>query len=306
MTKCLLSIVAVACAFAGLYLLFPNTVFRCALQIERHRAGLKENAADVASDHLVYLEGGGGEPLVLLHGFSADKDSWLQVSRYLTPHFRVIVPDLPGFGESTKDPMANYGYLQQIKRLRAFITALALGPVHLAGNSMGGQIAGIWAARHPDEVRSLWLLAPGGVMGSAPSELVNLLDEGKNPLLVDSAEAYDQVLSFLFVRPPYIPWAVKQRLVADAIAQREFNEKVFRDLHANFLTLEPELRGSKVPTLIAWGDRDRLLDVSGARILGSLMAHAEVDIMRDVGHCPMIERPEASAIRFLRFRGIQS
>jgi len=62
------------------------------------------------------------------------------------------------------------------------------------------------------------------------------------------------------------------------------------------------LKGLPVPTLITWGDQDRLLDVSGADILKSAIPDAEVIVMKNTGHTPMIERPEETAIAFLRFQ----
>ena len=73
-----------------------------------------------------YLEGGQGEPLVLIHGFSADKDNFTRVARFLTPHYRVICPDLPGFGDATRDPSARHGIADQVTRLKAFLGALGI------------------------------------------------------------------------------------------------------------------------------------------------------------------------------------
>ena len=89
--------------------------------------------------------------MVLLHGFGGDKSAWVRVSRYLTPHFRMVAPDIPGFGESSQDPSAHYGIVEQVERIDAFVHSLGLGTVHLGGNSMGGAIAGVYAARHPDD-----------------------------------------------------------------------------------------------------------------------------------------------------------
>jgi pimeloyl-ACP methyl ester carboxylesterase len=90
--------------------------------------------------HIAYLEGGSGEPLVLVHGFGADKDNFTRVARWLTPHYRVIAHDVVGFGESTHLPDADYRYAVQAERVRAFVQALGLARVQLGGNSMGGGI----------------------------------------------------------------------------------------------------------------------------------------------------------------------
>jgi abhydrolase domain-containing protein 6 len=174
---------------------------------------------------------------------------------------------------------------------------------------MGGNIAGIYAARYPSEVTSLWLLAPGGVVTSQPSELskrwaAGEWTAGENPMLIDSVAAFDRVQDLAFVEPPYIPGPIKRVLAERAIAHRAFNEKIFRDVMAFPLPLEPALRGSTVPTLITWGAQDRILHISGAPVLASLVRHGQVAILEHTGHIPMLEKPQESAMQFLHFRGI--
>jgi pimeloyl-ACP methyl ester carboxylesterase len=305
-TRLLLGGLLVVVLLMGLAWWFPQVTLSLARGMERHRAGLAESAVEVANQRIVYLAGGAGDHLLLVHGFGADKDNWVRVARYLTPHFHVIAPDLPGFGESTHDPSARYAIDDQVQRLHAFVEALGLGTFHLGGNSMGGNIAGIYAARYPHEIKSLWLLAPAGVATAQRSELATRLAAGESPLLVDSVEGFDHLLDFVFVTPPSIPRLVKRYLATQAVAQRPFNEKIFRDLLAFPQPLEPALQGFAAPTLIMWGDTDRLLHVSGAAILAALVKDGQLAIMEHTGHVPMIEKPQESARRFLRFRGISS
>src|SRR6478735_3598161 len=99
-----------AVTLAGCDALGPSMT-QTARGIERWRADL-ERKEIVLSDgtRIAYLEGGGGEPLVLVHGFGADKDNFTRVARWLTPHYRVIVPDLVGFGESAHRADVDYHY----------------------------------------------------------------------------------------------------------------------------------------------------------------------------------------------------
>jgi abhydrolase domain-containing protein 6 len=288
------------------YFAFPGLLLRFAQRIELGRAGLESASVEVGGHRIVYLVGGRGEPLVLLHGYAADKSNWVRVAAYLTPFFRVVALDLPGFGESTRDPRSRYAVPDQVERVHAFVQALNLHDVCIGGNSMGGAIAGVYAARHPQEVKCLWLLAPAFVESAAPSELDKRLDRGENPLLVNDVDGFERLLDFVFVRRPQIPRAVAGYLAEQAILNRAFNIKVGRDLAAAPLALEREIEGLPVPTLIVWGDHDRLVDVSGAAILKSVLPKAEVVVLPDVGHIPMVEQPEESAKAFLRFRGLGS
>jgi pimeloyl-ACP methyl ester carboxylesterase len=254
----------------------------------------------------VYLDAGAGEPLVLLHGFGAEKDNWLSTAWQLRGRYRVLALDVPGFGESSQDPEASYAYEQQVARMAAFLDAVGLAaPVHIGGNSMGGGIAGFFAARYPERVKSLWLIAPAGVASAAPSDLFRAIVAGQNPMLTRSTEDFDRLMDMIFVRRPYIPGAVMRIFAEKAAGHRRFNEKIFGDIRQPLVPLEVALKGSAVPTLILWGDHDRLVDVSGAAILGAVMPRSRVVVLKDVGHSPMIEEPRASAEAFLAFQNLQ-
>jgi pimeloyl-ACP methyl ester carboxylesterase len=288
----------------GIYIFFPATVFKIALRIERGMAGFTQHGIDIEGWHIEYLEGGQGEPLLLLHGFGGNKDNWTRIGRHLTPYFRVIAPDLPGFGESTRRPDAIYTAGEQIKRIYAFTRALNLQSFHLAGNSMGGYFAGIYAVTHPTDIKTLWLLAPGGVLSADVSEVHQMIKAGKpNPLIAGSTEEYDRLIDLVFVEQPYIPRSIKKHLVREALENRSLNRKIMNQLKSSVekQALEVLLKGFPRPTLITWGKQDLVLHVSGAGILKSVMPNAEVLIMDRTGHVPMIERPEVSAAGYRQF-----
>ena len=292
----------------ALYFLFPGTVFRILLNSERKSAGLEQKSIDVDNVHYAYLEGGKGEVLLLLHGFGGNKDNWTRIAKYLTPYFRVIAPDLPGFGESSRDKDATYTYTAQVNRLHNFIKALGIRKFLIGGNSMGGNIAGNYTARFEDEIICLWLIATGGVISPQPSELSQMLKSGdRNPLVAGNAEEYDQLLDFVFVKKPVIPGAIKRYLVEEAISHRPLNQIIYKQITSantdNFIPLEVLLKGTQTKTLILWGDKDRVLHMSAAKTLESVMPNAKSIIMENVGHVPMVEKPEDSANIFLSFLG---
>jgi pimeloyl-ACP methyl ester carboxylesterase len=169
---------------------------------------------------------------------------------------------------------------------------------------MGGNIAGAYASRYPEDIKSLLLIAPGGVASSEPSEMFLRLKEGKpNPLVAKSVEDYERLLDFVFVTRPFIPRPIKRLLIQEAIEHQPLNKKIFKQLRsgANVPPLEVLLNGLSVPTLIVWGSQDRVLHVSGAKIIESVMPDARVEIMDAVGHLPMIEKPEETAVLYLGF-----
>jgi abhydrolase domain-containing protein 6 len=298
---------ALILSIIGICYLLPEVTFKFVQNIERSRAGFDQHSIEVADLHIEYLEGGQGDVLILLHGFGANKDNWTRIGRYLTPHFRVIAPDLPGFGESTRNPDADYSFAAQSERLYTFTRALKLKSFHLAGSSMGGAISGTYAAQYPKDVKSLWLIAPGGVASADPSESRSILDEGKtNPLIAENVEGYERLLDFVFVKRPFIPPPIKRYLAQEAIDHYPLNQKIYKQIHnaADTPPLEVALSGLPVPTLILWGASDQVLHVSGGRILQSVMPRAKLIIIEDIGHLPMIEAPKESAKLYLNFLGI--
>jgi pimeloyl-ACP methyl ester carboxylesterase len=300
----LITIAVVIALAIGAIHVFRWPLFNFAMRTQRAKAKLEEKIVHIDGHDVVYLDGGSGEPLILLHGFGANKDNWSQIAPLLTPHFRLIIPDLPGFGDSSRNNDARYGASEQLARLRSFIAELGLGAVHLGGNSMGGYLAGLYAARYPGEVKSQWLLAPAGVAAAEPSEYFQCIERGENPLLVDTPADFKRLIDMCFTKMPYVPRAFQRCLCERNIAERDFNEKIFRDVFTEPLALEKELEGSTVKTQILWGDGDRILHPSGAGILGDTISRAQTIVMDRMGHCPMLERPRETAALYLKFHGV--
>jgi len=280
--------------------IFSSFLFALARLIERGLAGLSKKSIQVDHYEIVYVEGGKGETVLLLHGFGGDKDNWTRFSKYLTKRYHVIVPDLPGFGESSKIWSDQYDIATQVKRLHQYAKKIGLRKFHIAGNSMGGLIAGVYAATYPDEVLSLGLLDPGGVIDREPSQLSLEIEKGNNPLIVESVSDYDKLLDFIFVRPPYIPGPVKSYLAEMAVRSRDFNKRVFIEASPGN-QLEAITEEIRTKTLILWGDTDRVFPVSSASVLQKGIGNSKVIIMKDCGHVPMIERPEETAQYYLEF-----
>ncbi len=286
---------------SGWVYLFPEQVLVAISKVERGKAGLEYFEADVNGMNMKYLAGGKGETLLLIHGFGANKDNWTRVSKYLTPHFSVIAPDLVGFGESARPDGAGYTIMEQMERVKAFADKLNLKSFHLGGSSMGGNISAAFAATYPDYIKSLWLVAPAGVYSSEPSEMSGLLKKGENPLIAKDRDGYNGVLDFVFYKKPFIPGPVADAFAAEAIRNKPINDIVFKAIHEKPLATDEVLKGCTIPTLVVWGKNDRVLHYSGANILGRNMKNAEVILMDETGHLPMIEKASKAGRDFLRF-----
>lgn len=269
----------------------PQTATELAIRAERFVAGLERRQLTLPSGlTYVYLEGGEGEPMVLLHGFGANKDNFTRVARDLTDHYRVIAPDHIGFGESSKPADAAYDSGAQAARLHSFMNQLQLGPVHLGGSSMGGHIAMAYAAEHPDRVKSLWLLNPGGVWSAPPGEMRRQLKEtGKHPLLAPTEADFRRVFDFVMSQPPFVPDPMLDVMAQERIANHALEKKIYPQLESD--PIEPRARTIQVPTLIVWGEEDRALNPKAGPLLADIMPNARLIMMPEIGHLPMLEAP---------------
>ncbi|ETV90471.1 hypothetical protein, variant [Aphanomyces invadans] len=144
--------------------------------------------------------------VVFVHGFSSEKDSWLNVAKYVSPSTRVLIPDLPGHGMTS--PMlatGNYRAAEQVRNLKSFLDA-TVGPntpVHLVGCSMGGLISGVFAATYPDQLHSLTLICPAGVSMPRKSPVLKLYeDEGKNVMRAGTVDEIMDMFQYIAYRPP--------------------------------------------------------------------------------------------------------
>lgn len=286
----------------GFVYLAPESATRLFLSLERRQAGLERKEIDLADGtRYVYLEGGQGEPLMLLHGFGANKDSFDRVTKFLTPKYRVIVPDHIGFGESAHPPDADYSPAAQAERLHRLAGSLGIKEMHLGGSSMGGQIAMSYAALYRSEVKSLWLIDTAGIWSAPASELrITIEKTGTNPLLIRTEDEFAGLFPWVMAEPPFIPRPIMNVLALERIRNFELEQRIFTQIASD--SVEERIRGLDTPTLIVWGDKDRTIDVATTEVLRGLLPRSQVIIMPGIGHVPIIERPQQSADDYLKFR----
>jgi pimeloyl-ACP methyl ester carboxylesterase len=272
-----------------------------AVGLERWRSNLEEKRVKVGDFEVAYLEGGRGPTALLVHGFGGDKEHWTRFARQLTDQYHVVAVDLPGFGESSRIEGLSYAPQEQAKRIEELRLVLGLKKVHILGNSMGGMIAGVYARQYPDQVLSLTLINSAGIRSPEPSDLSRELAQGRNPLVVESREDMDRLLDFSFHKRPFIPGPVVDKLYETNAPHKEWNRRIFKEIQANGTVVEDALPEIRVPVLVLWGDKDRVLNVSATRTVQRIKPDAEIRILADCGHAPMIERADETAEIVLEF-----
>jgi pimeloyl-ACP methyl ester carboxylesterase len=289
----------VVVVLGGSYLLAPQWLLRAHVTRQVMAAHVEEHTLRAGDTTWSYYEGGQGPTLVLLHGFAADKTVWLTLAGQLTAHFHVVIPDLPGWGESSRNPGADYGIAAQAERLQSFVDALRLQRYVLVGHSMGGAIAGVYAARHPQGVAALALLDAYGLKADE-----NAFDRsvmaGKNPFVYDDRAGFERALKLAFLKPPAVPGRIEDVFVDRSRANRAFIEGTMGQLRQpdNYLSLQQVLGQLTMPVLGLWCHDDRVVDPSALDSLRNGLAQAPAissSLLNGCNHMPMMEKPEATA-----------
>ncbi len=298
-------VVALLLMLFALYFLFPRTIYTFFQKSLRRKGGLVQKSVRVGEFDWPYLEGGpsDGEIVVLLHGFGGDKDNWTIYAPHITRQYRLISPDLPGFGENDRSMDRDYDIASQVERLCAFLDALGISKCHIGGNSMGGHISLQFALTHPNYLKSLTLFNNAGIVGESESELQGAVKDGKNALAIDSAEDVKRLMTFVTYKPPPIPGQFRRIFFEDAKAHKDLLDKIFWSIvkDAQERPLNAELGDLKIPTLVIWGRHDRLIDVSCADAIHAGVEGSELFVLEETGHIPMIEKPKETAAAQLPF-----
>lgn len=301
MKKILIIILVIIVGAVGCYYAFPEKTAVFLINHVRGKAGLSKKEINIDNHKIVYLEGKpGGESILLLHGYSADKDNWLPFSLFLK-NYHVVIPDIPGFGESSRLTTAKYDEASQLERLHKFCRALQIPKLHIVGNSMGGLFAGAYAVRYPTEVLSVGLFNAAGVKPLRFSEVMIRQGKGETPLLLKDEDDFPRLMGMIFVHPPFMPYPIKKMFIRETLAARSFNLKIMKEIGPDIFSLENELPKIKAPVLILWGDKDKILDISSVPVFEKGLQNHKTVIIKDCGHVPMLEKPSETAHAYLSF-----
>jgi abhydrolase domain-containing protein 6 len=305
--RSVLLLLALACCLPGCARV-ENTVFDAFLAAERTLSGLEKTTVVVDDVAWVYLKNDWQperETVVLLHGFSGDKYNFSRFAGEIAGRYNVLVPDLPGHGETTEDMTLHYDIDTQSRRVLSLTETLGIKQFHLAGNSMGGAIAVRTAWLAPSRVKTLGLFNAGGVR-AVESEFDVSLRKGVNPLVIRNAEDFPKVIEWAMAEPPFMPWPVASVMARRSVARADINDKIFGDLQRDNSLDQSRILGEVVaPALVLWGDRDRLLNVGNADAFVKAMPAATRVVMQGIGHMPMLEAPAESAQIYVNFLAAQ-
>ena len=297
----------------------PDVLVRAEMARQLHGAHFTRHAREVAGHRWVYVERAADAPdapvLVLVHGFTGSKENWVPLARALDGtafkgRYRLVAPDLPGWGESERLPHEDYGFLAQSERLAAFIRSVSPGkPVVLVGHSMGGGIAALVAAGYPQLVSRVALLDAAGVRFHDNRFGADVL-AGRNPFAVRDRASLDGYLANVFHRDeakPRIPWPADRAYIARRMHDADFEQHVMDRIgrgDERFLPGDEAIR-IRQPALLLWCRQDAVIDPSALALYAARIPQASRVMLDDCGHMSLMERPGdvAAALDALIRRG---
>ncbi|MFH4156510.1 alpha/beta fold hydrolase [Acinetobacter bereziniae] len=287
----------------------PSIDIQSVLQQERAWAGMETKRVKVGDIDWAYSEGGpAGKPtLMLVHGLAGSRDNWNRVARYLTPYYHVIIPDLPGQGDSKVPNDFDYSLPNLTEKLRRFAEAIKVeNGLNIAGHSMGGSISLLYAAQYPVDTKSLFLIDSAGVFKSANTPYLKDPTTLRN-MIVSKLGDFDRLMKIATSLPPFIPKELKDSQEKLMISQSANTTKLVEQLIVMSKLFTPDsfaiaARSIDQPVLIAWGDKDQIINVEAAAELKGLLKNAqEPVILKGVGHLPLLEQEQLLIKPYLDF-----
>ncbi|MHB8449726.1 MAG: alpha/beta fold hydrolase [Mycobacteriales bacterium] len=260
----------------------------------------------------------GRPPAVFVHGLGGNATNWTDLMTLVADRVDGHALDLPGFGFSAPPPRGRYALREHADAVAAYLDGplAESDPVHLVGNSLGGAVAILVAARRPERVASLVLLSPA-VPNLVPSTFDALLIAAVLPPVVGVvgqhllARWLPRVRMRAMFRAVYAdPSRVSAARLAEAFAEYRRHEadrwadaaftRSLRGLVATYLPGHPDwlwLASQRVrcPTLLLWGREDHLVSYRLGPALARLIGHATLRVLDGAGHMPELEDPERIA-----------
>ena len=264
---------------------------------------VEERNIDVGGLPIHYLAAGEGPPLVLLHALGESALDWRWVLPALAHTNRVYAPDLPGFGYSTK-PSAEYSPDFFARFVSAYLDALGLDRTAVVGNSIGGLAALRLALSEPARVGALGLVASAGLgreityalrLPTLPGYGEAAVAWGKTPMGAFQ-RAWSRV-PLLFGRPERVPgeWITEQTQIAQLPGFTEATMVALSaqvDMGGQREVLVDQLPHLGMPTLIIWGERDRVFPYAQGQKAASSLRQGVLELIPTCGHLPHVEQPE--------------
>lgn len=286
----------------------------CAPQPQGGAAPVAASATAADRTHYVELDGArirvreqgptDAPTIVLLHGFTMSLESWDGWAERLDDRYRVVRYDLLGHGMSGPDALERYSPDERVEVLRRLLDALGIERATLGGNSFGGLVAWRFAARYPERVARLILVDPGAYSINGVTEQPVPVPEAMRAYLLTVPPAgLDASARLIFADPSRLPEGRLAQI--REMMTRPGNGEAFVAHLEEFTLPDPDADLARIaaPTLILWGEEDRIIPLEQANRLAAAIPNARLVTYPGVGHAPQEEIPAESVADVEAFLG---
>ncbi len=289
-------LIVAAAAFAILLFAFPGKLVAIIQSLAARKAGVTKRSIKVGDRVVHYYEGGEGPDLVLLHGMSDEKNSFVTAAGELTQSYRVVMPDLRGHGENEHDASLDHSISGQAQHVWSFLQALSIDRFYIGGNSMGGHTSAALTLKHPDAVQGLILVnAPG------PRVDDHLVYAGMTDPL-DTLEDFYALLDRVVHVRPTMPAPVVKQLMKEINSNRQWSallaEQITSGQDYDLLATVGDI---SAPTLVLWGKHDEVVRFNVAQYYVEKISDATLVVMDDFSHSPQVQDGPAVGREILRW-----
>uniref|UniRef100_A0AAV2MIW6 AB hydrolase-1 domain-containing protein n=1 Tax=Knipowitschia caucasica TaxID=637954 RepID=A0AAV2MIW6_KNICA len=258
--------------------------------------------------------------------------------QFLPEKYHVVCLDLPGHDGTSRLQDEDYSINGQVSRIHQFVHRLGLQSFHLMGTSMGGNLAGVYAARFPKDLISVTLVCPAGLESPEDTEFVKRLkvlevqknqnqdqrpkqdqdeDQDQRPkqeqseesiaLIPSSVPQLQEMLNLCCYKPLQLPQQMMKGLLQNRLPHNNFYKHLFECISSQDSrhSLQQNLQNITVPVQVVWGEQDQVLHVSGASLIPAALPHTQVVLLQDCGHSLALERPRKLAMLVHNFLSAQ-
>lgn len=259
---------------------------------------VEEKFLQIDGNKIRYLESGTSKnTLVLIHGLGASAERWAQVIPLFEEDFKVVVPDLIGFGYSDK-PLVDYTPEFFSDFLEKFFQSADLQRPNIIGSSLGGQIAAEFAASHSKNIEKLILVSPAGIMKQSTPALDAYIMAAMYPNEESAKNVFEMMEGS--------GRSVNENIVNGFVERMRLPNAKFAFMSTllglkNSEIITSKLQTISVPTLIIWGSNDPVIPIIHASGFVSSIQDCRFYRMDGYGHTPYVQDPPAFAAKVLEF-----
>ena len=290
---------------ANLRWTWGESIYESFFALRRRQANARLGTAFIGDLTIKYLEFGRPQypKMILLHGLSDSKDNFISLAHSLATRYHILVPDLPGFGESEKPTNVKYDLPQFSGWIFKLAAKLNFDRFILVGHSLGGAISCEMAHENPSKIQRLILIGAGGLIPDNDGDnLYEKIFRGENPFEISTYVEFATFMKLLFAKPPFAPLPVKNYLFMRYKSNKTWYHRIFSDLLGDIST-EAMIKKRKreqlqrigtiaTPTLIIWGKYDGLFPPSIGKLFHETIKDSRLVIFENSAHMLQAEEPQ--------------